>query len=351
MNKKNIAILIILIVLIATGIIIAYFLFFQQKEVGNIKIFKNESAGCLSNTEIASYEIHKKENKVSMTDILISNKNNSQEKYRFQIELPIPDHYHPIELHKCGIYAVKSFGYNYNTRTSLPGYKAEIWKYDYRGDGEALVLIAEDALGNLKGYKYLFSTDFRIDPQEKYLVLIKSYSNKDDYALVIKNLETKEDIFILSVNSIKEQHLNIAGVFDMLEWSEDSRYFWGSISDGAYVNGFFRIDTQNWKADIYEASDGTMGGFPLNIKTGYVPIQPGQVWTGDYQLTQELKEQYRKEGKKSFLYLYNLFIKEKILIETVDEPLFSFKPRWLSDTELEYELPTGEIKIYEIKPK
>ena len=44
-----------------------------------------------------------------------------------------------------------------------------------------------------------------------------------------------------------------------------------------------------------------MGGSPLNINTGYLPIQPGQVWTGDYQLTQELKEQYKKEGKNSYI--------------------------------------------------
>ena len=34
-------------------------------------------------------------------------------------------------------------------------------------------------------------------------------------------------------------------------------------------------------------------------------------------------------------------------IET-DEPLYSFKPEWISDTELQYEMPDGEIRIYKL---
>ncbi len=61
------------------------------------------------------------------------------------------------------------------------------------------------------------------------------------------------------------------------------------------------------------------------------------------------KEKWLKEGKKSGLFLYNLFTKEKIFIVSVEEPLWWFKSNWLSDTELEYELPTGEKKIYKIQ--
>lgn len=304
---------------------------------------------CLRENKTSRYEIKKKDNEISIADIIISNKNNEQELYRFQIELPLPDHYHPIELHNCGVYAVKTFGYDYNNHTSLAGYKAEIWKYDYSGKSKKLVLLDEDAVGNLKGYKHFFSSDFRVSHNEKYIILVKDYIGKDDYSLVIKDLNTQKDIFVLSMKNITEQYPNIAGSFGLDQWTEDSRYFWGDIFDGAYVNGYFRIDTQNWKTDIYEAPDGAMGGSPLNINIGYLPIQPGQVWTGDYQLTEELKEQDRKEGKKSELYLYNLFTKKKILVETTDEPLFWFKSRWFSDTELEYELPNGEKRVYQIK--
>lgn len=297
---------------------------------------------CLREDDVANYEIQKKEKEVSVANIVILDKNNNQEKHRFQIELPIPDHYHPIEIHKCGVYATKSFNYDYANRKAMPDYRIELWRYGYNGSGASVTFLS----GPISGSG--FGTDFRIDLLEKYIVLERGYLGKDDYALIIKDLKTKEDIFVLSAKDIFKQYPNIIGVFDMREWSKDGRYFWGNIFDGAYVNAYFRIDTQNWKTDIFETPDGAMGGFPLNINTGYVPIQPGQVWTGDYQLTQELKEQYRKEGKKSELYIYNLFTKKKILVGTTDEPLWFFGPKWLSDIELEYELPSGEKKIYRI---
>ncbi|MFN3301680.1 MAG: hypothetical protein ACK413_01455 [Patescibacteria group bacterium] len=339
-NKKLLIGLVIIIVIMTVSWLISY----QQRR----KIFSGAPSGCLRENETVSYEIKRKENAVSTADIIVINKNNNKEKYRFQIELPLSDHYHPIEIHRCGVYAVRSFNYDYNIHTSLPGYKTELWKYDYKGNGEKIILLAEDILGNLKGYKYFFSSDFRVDSQEKYIVLIKNYPQKEDYSLVIKDLATKEDVFVLLAKSISQQYPNIVGVFDMLKWTNDSRYFWGSISDGAYVNGYFRIDTQNWKVDIFEAPEGAMGGSDLNVNTGYLTIQPGQVWTGFSEIEEELKEEYRKEGKKSSLYIYNLFSKEKILIDETDEPLWWFEAEWLSDNELQYKMPNGEKKIYRL---
>lgn len=329
---------------------VAYFFWFNNnRQIINIKAIIPQQFlqfiynQCLIDNETASYEIMKKENEVSIADIIISDKKNNQEKYRFLVELPIPNHYHPIELHKCGVYAAKSFNYDYINRKAMPDYRIELWRYGYNGYDESVTFLS----GPISGSG--FGTDFRIDLSERYLVLEKSYLGKDDYALVIKDLNTKQDVFALSIKSITEQYPDRIGNFNMLEWSQDSRYFWGDIFDGAHVNAYFRIDTNNWKADIFEAPDGAMGGMSPNINTGYVPIQPGLVWTGDIQLTQELKEKEGKEGKGSSLYLYNLFTKEKILIETTGEPQFFFKPKWLSDTELQYELPGGEKKIYEIK--
>jgi len=352
LSKNIITILVFLLIVIA---MIAYLFWFdyvsQQDEIVKPKNEQIARGKCLEENEVAEYEIRKEKTVGGdgIAIITVKDKKSQKEQFNFRIDILQTDHYHPIELHKCYVYAAKSFNYDYTTRRPLPDYRAEIWRYNYKGNGEKVVLLDKDTLGSLKRYEHFFSSDFRVSPSEKYIVLERGYLNKDDYALVIKDLKTKEDIFTLPSKYLQKTNSNFIGVFDMLKWSEDSRYFWGSVSDGAYVNGYFRIDTQNWKVDIFEAPDGAMGGMPLNINTGYVPIQPGQVWTGDYQLTQELKEQYRKEGKKSSLYLYNLFTKEQILLETTNEPLWFFKPRWLSNTELEYELPSGEKKIYKIE--
>ncbi len=337
--QKRIALILILSVLL-TVVMAIYFFSFTKNNDEVKKIFKKEQilSKCLNENFDASYKIDEKEIPLADIIIYITDKNIGKEISSFRID-NIFKTSTSIELHRCGIYVIKFFNYDPKISKQKSEFNVEFWKYYYNGKGTKL-LLSED-----------FSYDFRIDPEEKYIVLEKGYLSKDDYALIIKDLNTKEDIFTFSAASIFKQYPNVVGNFNMQEWTKDSRYFWGDIFDGAYVNGYFRIDTQNWKADVYEAPDGAMGGFPLNVNTGYVPIQPGQVWTGDYQLTEELKEQYKKEGKKSELYLYNLFTKEKIQIETSNEPLFYFEPKWLSDNELEYELPTGEKKVYIINEK
>lgn len=357
MNKKNLIILIPIIILLVGSIISVYLLKEQkssikQKENGEISAQRQP---CLDENERADFTIKRlgkypsPEYDRGFIEVVVKDINTNKETAKFIIdEIVNPSHYHPAEIHRCGVYATRSFNYDYTTRKSLAGYSVEIWRYNYKGEGEKIVLLDIDTLGNFKGYEHFFSSDFRVSPDEKFVVLEKSYFGQNDYSLVIKDLNTKQDTFTISAKDITKQHPNLVGVFDMLEWSEDSRYFWGSVSEGAYVNGYFRIDASNWKTDIFEAPDGAMGGMPLNINTSYIPIQPGLIWTGDYQLTQELKEQYREEGKKSLMYLYNLFTKEKIKLAEIDNPAWNFRPKWTSDTELEYELPNGEKKVYKL---
>lgn len=322
------------------------FFFQKSNKLKDAETPKEELIECLGEKRDASYKIEEKES--PLADLIITVKDKFTKEYLFSFKVDnIFKNYHPIELHQCGIYVIKEFNFDFKKFKPLLGFSVELWKYQYNGNGEKILILAGENEHNEAMVYY--SYDFRIDNSEKYLALEKGYLGKEDYSLVIKDLNTQKDIFVLLAEEIFKQYPNIAGNFGLDQWTKDSRYFWGDIFDGAYVNGYFRIDTQNWKVDIYEAPDGAMGGSPLNINTGYLPIQPGQVWTGDYQLTEELKEQYKKESKKFELYLYNLFTKEKTFIETTDEPLFWFKPKWLSDTELEYELPNGEKKVYQIK--
>lgn len=297
---------------------------------------------CLREDDVANYEIQKKEKEVSVANIVILDKNNNQEKHRFQIELPIPDHYHPIEIHKCGVYATKSFNYDYANRKAMPDYRIELWRYGYNGSGASVTFLS----GPISGSG--FGTDFRIDLLEKYIVLERGYLGKDDYALIIKDLKTKEDVFTLLAKDLQKINPRFIGVFDLLQWTDDSRYFWGSISDGAYVNGYFRIDTSSWKVDIYEAPQDVLGGDALNVEKGYITVHPGNVWYGFADMTEEEKAKRRVQGIGTELYIHNLFTGERQFIDKTTEPLWYFKPQWLSDTELQYELPTGEKKIYKI---
>lgn len=341
MIKKNLIISALLFsILIITG---GYYVFYRNEVLPDHLCLKKNQQADFKIERLGKYP--SVEYNMGSAEIII--KDNGNEILKFRIDNIVnPSHYHPLEIHKCNVYVMKGFNFDYTKSKALPGFSVELWKYQYNGSGERIFELAgEDDRGKAEIY---YSNDFRIPTDEKYLVLEKGYLGKDDYALVIKDLNTTQDVFEFSTKSVAQQYPDRVGSFGMLEWTNDSRYFWGDIFDGAYDLAYFRIDVQNWKAEIFEAADGSMGGMPLNINTGYVPIQPGLVWTGDVESTQELKQKEMQEGKKSSLYLYSLFTKEKVLIETTDEPQFFFKPNWLSDTELQYILPSGETKIFTI---
>lgn len=305
---------------------------------------------CLKDNEVASYEINKRENEVSLATIFIKNKQTDEKVFSFQIELPIPDHYHPIELHRCGVYATRDFNYNFSTRKSLPGYRMELWKYNYDGNGEKLILLDEDMIGDLKGYKHYFSTDFRVDSAESYVFLVRSYLGQPDYALVVKNLKTREDVFVLTLDEILEQYPNIQpGSFGLGIFTPDNKYHWGDIYIGAYETVYYRIEMGTWKTDILS--------MPLDLPSGAERAWNFKGWlayaditsfTGLEGVTEQIEEGARKEGKMKNLWIYNLLTKEKIKIASVD-PGWRFNIQWLSDTELEYFIPSGEKKIYNVE--
>ena len=93
-----------------------------------------------------------------------------------------------------------------------------------------------------------------------------------------------------------------------------------------------------------------MGGFEPNYTTGWMPYAPDTVWTGIVEITEEIRREAKARGQTSSLHLYNLFTKEQIKIdETAIDPIWNFGPPiWISDTELEYKLPDGGKRVYQI---
>lgn len=354
-NKRILVIIFSLIIILFIGLGI-YWLYFLPKDYEYQNNTKRVGNACLGDDEIVDYSAPGKDQKqqeankgyfaTSPATIYIKDKITGIDKYSFQITNNSEGLF-TLQLFKCNIYVVRMFNYDPKKTKQDIGYKEELWKYDYSGRGESLFLLAEKP----KEFISYYSSTFRIDPSEKYLVLEKGYLGKEDYSLIVKDLNTKKDVFILSAKSIFEQYPNIIGDFDILEWSKDGRYFWGNISETAYVNGFFRIDAQNWKADIFESPRDVLGGDALNVENGWITVHPGNVWYGFADMTEEEKEKRRKQGIGTELYIQNLITGERKFVVKTDEPLWYFKPKWISDAELQYKLLTGETKIYEIEQK
>lgn len=278
--------------------------------------------------------------------IYIRDKNTNKEKFKFQID-NVRENY-ISEIYKCGIYVIREFNYDPKKTKQDPGYREELWKYDYSGKGESLLLLAEKP----KDFISYYDPDFRVDPQEIYVILLRGgYPERPDYALVIRNFNLKVDSFILSYQDLLKKHPKLTGYFGLESWTKNGDYFWGDLSIAANEIAYLRILRDIWRLDILPAPAGTLGGTAFNPEYGYVTYDTGPGWIGIDVIAEQVYEEWRKAGKKIDFYLYNLFTKEKILLATIDDPSWSFKPRWISDTELEYYVPPRERKVYNLESR
>ena len=341
-NLKKIIIAILFLLAIVLLIVWIAFFGLIKNSLPEEQSEKLSQEYCLADDEIASY-IEKAEMSVV---IFVKNKETKKEKYSFQINDIDLEHYYPVELHRCGVYAIRKFNYDPKKSKQDAGFKVELWKYQYNKEGDSTVILSEKGEDLIfKGY---YSYDFRVDPTEKYVILVRGSLGEDDYALIIKDLKTEEDTFVFSIKEITDKHPDLVGNIRLDGWSDDGRYFWFDTHVGAMRLGFIRIDTLNWETDIFPVPENVMGGDALNFNTGYITVHPYNEWYGIYEIEQIEKEKMRKEGIDSEIYIESLITKERHFVDKTDEPLWFFKPKWISDTELEYYLPSGEKKVYEI---
>ncbi|HAZ03916.1 MAG TPA: hypothetical protein DCY97_17355 [Marinilabiliales bacterium] len=310
------------------------FLHFYPKEQLRVEIQKHQP--CLSEDEFAEYNISKKAENDGIADITVKEKMTNEEIFKFRIEISDSNHYHPIEMHQCGVYAIRTFGYDYKNKKNLEDYRRELWLYNYNGDGNSL--LSDSAVWS---YQNILG-DFRISPDERYLVLQKAYFGSPDYAIVIKNIKTLDDIFVLPMLEIEKRNPDVVQDIIFNDWTRDGRYFWVHTHIGADTLGFIRIDNTDWSYELFKSPPDVLGGDKLNLENGWLTVHPGNIWFGISDFTKEEVAKRRARGMGTEFYIYNFFTKERRFIDKTDEPLWYFKPNWISDTELEYSVPSGE---------
>jgi hypothetical protein len=331
------------------AIIAALIIYFvSQDEVYKQGAGKEKQTGCLGENEIAIYE-NDKSDFVGKIITIVKNKQNNKIVSSFSIDDVMLRNYHPAEVHKCGIYVLKSFNDDYKLSKALPGFSKELWFYDYEERGKKIIPLAgENELGDPEVY---YSYDFRVSPNEKYVFLIKSYLGKEDYALVIKDLNTLKDLLVLNLKDILEKHPDVMpGSIGLGIFTPDGRYFWGDIYDGARETAYYRIEMGTWKTEVLPLPKDIPAGVERAWSfSGYVAYADFPTFFGIDIVAQQEQEKFKEEDREKHLYLYNLRTKEKKLLASTPNPEQRFNIKWISDTELQYQLPNGEIKIYEIK--
>lgn len=308
---------------------------------------------CLADDEFADYPIDEKYAKEIRTPkipliIFVRDSATNKEKFSFQIndiELRGPR----PQLRKCGVYVIRKFNYDPKKTKQDPGYREELWRYGYDGVGENILLLAEKDMSGV--FRAEFSGIFQIDPNEKYLVLEKSYLGQDNYALVVKDINTLEDLFTLRLKDILEGHPDIVpGSFGFGVWLENGEYLCGYIFIGIRDTAYGCIKTGTWETEIFSSPTDLLAGVEraITFKSWYLAYADIPSFTGMDIITEQIIEEARKEGRQKNLFVYNLITRQKFKVAAAD-PEWRFNIKWLSDTELEYELPNGEKKVYTIE--
>lgn len=351
--KKNFILGVLIAGALLVMIVSIYVPFFVKNDEVVKKITKNDQVlgECINEDANVSYKFEKKERPLANVVVHVADKNTAEEKQSFKID-DIFENYHPVELHKCRVYVIRMFNYNPKRSQQDPGFMVELWEYQYNGSGSSTLLLAEEDKNGI--YKGNYSYDFRIDPSEKYLALIRGYGGKDDYSLVIKDLKTLNDALVLPFADIVKQNPDVVGDigFENSGWSSDGRYFWFLMEQTADIVGFVRVDTKDWSYKIFPTPQRTMGGDAFNINTGIVTYGADVApWSGVVEIDAQLQKEAIQNGQISSFYIYNLFTKQKYLVATTTDPTYYFRPRWISDSELQYELPSGEKNIYKVIQK
>lgn len=368
MKKQSIfivGIILLMIVVIVAIIITAYFALdrktFKLTEIFDRKhISEKELISCLKDDEVASYE-NDKSDYVGKIKIVVKNKINNKIVSNFQIDNVPLRNAHLIDLRECSLYVLKSFNFDYKASKTLAGFSRELWRYSYNGAGSKILILSgesetgvPDAAGiSGKFYTFNYSFDFGVDINERYLVLEKSYLGQDDYALVIKDLNTKQDLLVLNLKDILAKYPDvIPGSFGLGSWTKDGKYLYGDLFQGALSTAYYRIEAETWKTDIFAAPSDILAGVEraINFEKLYLAYVDIPTFTGVQEVYEQIIEKVKKEGKQKNLYLYNLITKEKTKIASA-EPEWRYNLEWISDSELQYELPTGEKKIYKLNEK
>lgn len=253
---------------------------------------------------------------------------------------------------KCHFYTTKFK--NVARKPNDVGYDASLWRYTYDGEGEKVL----DFTRRNDEYNsfFIYNLGYSVDPNERFIVLSHGFmSGGDEYKdilLYVKDLKTLKDIAVVDLkNDVFEKNLDIYGdvLFENAHWSDDGNYFLVPFNDQADVTGYVRVDLKNGTYQVYDSYLGTMAGDQLNINTGWTTFDDGPEWSGWKQIEEEVRDEWRKEGTKVNFGIYNIYTKEKRIIEQVDDTTHWHEPRWIDDSTLEYLAISGEKKVYKIK--
>lgn len=344
--------LVLLILPIVVGIAWVYWRYQLQpissltSSQGTSTIKNTKTGTCLGVGEAVSYEIENNPQGGGLVIVILKNRITNNEIRTLKVPILDTEHAHAIEFHGCGIYVVRKFNYDYKKRIYLPGYSAELWKYDYLGNGNRLIVLGNKELNGKENAFFQF--DFHVNLSEEYISLTRGYSGSADYAIVVKDLATLSDVLVITQKELVSKYGIPQYEIGPGNWLDDNTFL-AFVTDGAVSYDeiiVHRGEDNNWKLTVLPVPDDASMVTAWNPDGYWIAYNNGPGWIGAEEIEQDVYKQWRAEGKTQSLFVYNLGTKQKITLISDVDPAWIFKTIWISTTTLQYTLPSGATSTY-----
>ena len=290
-----------------------------------INVYKNQSSGDMS-VEVVSIK---------------------DEKYNFLIKDVNVGSIDSFIESNCHFYTTKFL--NVERKPEALNYDASLWQYSYTGKGKKILDFTERT--NEDNIKFIYSLGYSVDPKEKFVALSHGYVYEGEMYLYVKELSTLKDVALVDLkNDVFKKHPEMFGdvLFENVHWPKDGKYFLAPFHDQADVIGYIRVNLVDGSHQVYDAYPGTMAGDQINIDSGWTTFDDGPEWSGWSDIEESTRDEWKAKGQKVNFGIYNIYTKEKRIIEQVNDTTHWHEPRWIDDNTLEYTSISGEKKTYKI---
>lgn len=313
---------------------------------------------CLNENEEARYEIVEKGDP-GVVRVTVWNTQKDTPEWSRDFPIPSTSHVGNHQLSSCHIYIHERVGYDVAARKVSPGYYWSLKRYPYFSTsadaGETIVTFLENPTGKRGDeIKPTYGTQFAVSSDERYISLERSILGDPDYALVIRNLETGEDEFELTLDALMRDHPNAAGSFSVGKWvmRPDGEYLLTETYDGAREPAFIRVKAESWQTDIFDSPRDVLSG----VERAMPPFAPYLAYTdlttfaGFQQVADAILDERIASGEPKRLLLADLRSGKTTLLEAVEVVRgHRWDLAWKSDTELEYTMPDGTRKSHRVE--
>lgn len=267
MKKRNVLLISLLTLAVIALLTATYLFFFDKRNVTDLpdKPPLNENKiKCLEDDEWAEviphywdisdskvaedinvYVVKKGEidfNKISGEEL----KKQLKEKNRFNFFInDVASSAYMPDILKCGVYVVRIFE---------DEKRDEFWHYDYSGKGRSVLILDEFGKdGNSTRGIDSYHSYAKVDPTETYVALVRTWVGDENHALVIKNLKTMEDAYVVTLKELVEKYGIEPGTIQLSGWYKNIFQF--EIIFPSERNPWFRLDSNNWKLEKTETVD------------------------------------------------------------------------------------------------